>query len=169
MSGPMLRDIHVPAASWWPPAPGWWLVATLVLLLALGVAWLVRRRAVRAPLRAALAEVDAIEAAWRSCHDAGAAVDAASRLLRRVARRVDPGIAARAGTPWRQFVDHYARDPAARATLDRLLDARFRRAADTDVPALCRALRGWCRAALATGGAAARAPSAAVLHGVPGR
>ena len=33
----LLRDIHEPLApSWWPPAPGWWLVA-LVLLAA--VAW----------------------------------------------------------------------------------------------------------------------------------
>lgn len=35
-----LRDIHLPqAVHWWPPAPGWWIVAALVLALTI---WLVR-------------------------------------------------------------------------------------------------------------------------------
>lgn len=40
-----LRDIHLPqTGGFWPPAPGWWFLAfILLLLIALGV-WLVRRR-----------------------------------------------------------------------------------------------------------------------------
>ena len=56
-----LHDIH-PAAepSWWPPAPGWWLLAALLLaLLAYGVhRWRVRQRRL-APLRAAERELSA--------------------------------------------------------------------------------------------------------------
>lgn len=59
-----LRDIHVPAEpSWWPPAPGWWLVAGLCLAAAL---WLARRWQARrqrhAPLRQAQALYEELHA-----------------------------------------------------------------------------------------------------------
>lgn len=39
-AGLSLHDIHLPApVGWWPPAPGWWLVALLSLLL---LGWLLR-------------------------------------------------------------------------------------------------------------------------------
>ncbi|MEN6540794.1 MAG: DUF4381 family protein, partial [Mizugakiibacter sp.] len=42
-AGPILRDIHLPVVGGWPPAPGWWLCAALLLaLFALGARWLRR-------------------------------------------------------------------------------------------------------------------------------
>ncbi len=39
-----LRDIHLPTAvSWWPPAPGWWIVLGLCLLALLLLVWLIKR------------------------------------------------------------------------------------------------------------------------------
>lgn len=39
-----LRDIHLPEPiSWWPPAPGWWILLFISLLLCFAV-WLIYRR-----------------------------------------------------------------------------------------------------------------------------
>lgn len=57
-----LKDIHLPEpVGWWPPAPGWWILAALFLaLLVIGIRWLVRRYRYRAAMREALAELKQI-------------------------------------------------------------------------------------------------------------
>lgn len=154
-AGPALRDIHLPSAAWWPLAPGWWLLAALVLVIGvLGAAWFVSRRR-HGALRALLREIDALELAHARAADSARLADQASRVLRRVARRVDPSAASANGSTWRAFVHQYARDDATRQALDALLDARFRPTPGLDAATLCAALRAWSRAALRT---RARAP-----------
>lgn len=161
MNGPVLRDIHLPAASWWPPAPGWWALLALLVVLAMGIAWWARRRARGGLLRAALREVDTLAAAHAVDGDDARLADGASRLLRRVALRVDPAAAAQDGAAWAAFVHAYARDDATRRTLDTLAVQRFRAQPALAAPALLQALRNWCRAALAV-----RAPTP--FHGKGG-
>ncbi len=50
-----LRDVHAPLdPSWWPPAPGWWVLTLLALCLMVWAAWrLLQAWHHRAPLRAA--------------------------------------------------------------------------------------------------------------------
>lgn len=146
--GPMLCDIHLPPAAWWPLAPGWWLLAALVLLLAVAGIWLAKRRVRRRPLAVALREIDRLAATFTRDGGTAALVDGASRLLRRVARRIDPVAASASGEAWRAFVHANTRDPAARSALDALLDARFRARPALDAQALLSALRTWCRGAL---------------------
>ena len=79
-----LRDIHLPeAVAFWPPAPGWWVVAgALLLALCLGWAWWRRRR--RSVRRLALRELDLLQRDFqeRDCLDDLAA--GLSILMRRV-------------------------------------------------------------------------------------
>lgn len=152
-NGPVLRDIHLPPAAWWPLAPGWWMLLALVVLSAVFGAWWCMRRARRRPRVAALREVDALAAAFARDGDAGRLADGASRLLRRVARSIDPAAAARDGEAWRAFLHAHARGAAEREALDGLVDARFRAQPRLDAPALLATLRAWCRSALADGGA----------------
>lgn len=147
-SGPVLRDIHLPPAAWWPLAPGWWLLALGLIFVLAGFAlwWWVWQRGHL--LHSVMREIDAIEAAHAANGDAARLADHASRLLRRVARRVDPAAAAQGGEAWRAFLHHHAHDPATRKALDDLADARFRAHPVLDAPALMAALRAWCRNAL---------------------
>lgn len=148
MNGPVLRDIHLPSAPWWPLAPGWWLLLGALVLLALGIAWWLRRQANHRPLRAALREVDALAASHAADGDDAGLADGASRLLRRIALRVDPSAAAQTGAAWSAFLAAHARDSNTRCALDALAVQRFRAQPSLDAPALLVALRTWCRDAL---------------------
>jgi len=80
-----LRDIHLPEPmSWWPPAPGWWGVAALLLALGLLASWLLRRRRARTS-RLALRELARIEADFGAGADRTRLAGELSALLRRVA------------------------------------------------------------------------------------
>lgn len=149
--GPVLRDIHLPPAGWWPPAPGWWGVAALVVLAACAVVWLSWRRARQRTRRAAFREIDSLAAAYARDGDMARLAEGASRLLRRVARLVDPDAASFSGDAWRSFLHRYARDAETQAALDRLLATRYRARPVVEAPALLAALRGWCRSALPGG------------------
>lgn len=165
--GPVLRDIHVPPAPWWPPAPGWWLLAALAVVVAACIVWWLWRRTQGRPLRAVLREIDAMELAYSSDGDDARLADEASRLLRRVARRVAPSVASSDGEAWRTFVHANARDAATREALGEMLAARFRAHPVLEAPKLFAALRVWCRCALRQ--APPRLPNAARLSPAPRR
>jgi Domain of unknown function (DUF4381) len=97
-------DHPPPSAGRWPPAPGWWVVLTLtLLLLAFVILWSHRRDPFRASRRAALREIRCIE---KSSADEIMAAQALQSLMRRYAiaifglRRV----ARLTGESWLRFV-----------------------------------------------------------------
>ena len=158
MNGPLLRDIHLPPAHWWPPAPGWWLLAALLLLGAAGIAWGFRYMARCKPARVVMREIEALEAAHARDGNTALLADAASQLMRRVARRIAPDVAAQTGAAWNAFVRSHTPDETTRHALDALASERFRAQPMLDVPALLLALRAWCRSAL-------RARASTPFHG----
>jgi len=106
-----LHDIHLPAAvSWWPPAPGWWVVLVLVLFAA-GLVYMLYARRRRNRWRAkALAELARLRdaAPERLLRDL-------SVLLRRVAISRFPrhDVAALTGEAWLAFLDRSLGDAEA--------------------------------------------------------
>ncbi len=100
-----LRDVHLPPSpSWWPLAPGWWLVIAVVVLVvgSSWVWWWRRRQRQRQRQRRWLAAFDAELARATTPAQRLAAV---SVLLRRAARRVDPQADRLQCEAWLQFLD----------------------------------------------------------------
>ena len=102
-SAHQLRDIHLPdPIGWWPPALGWWLLAGLLIVLAVTV-WLVRRYLRRRALpRAARAELEQLRLGYAGDADAQALLAGVSTWLRRVALQYFPRaeVAGLTGEAW---------------------------------------------------------------------
>ena len=104
-----LRDIHLPVpVSWWPPAPGWWLLAVLVPVIVLGMYIMVRRRQRNAWRRSALIELTQLRQQYQSQPSTPQIiVNGLSVLLRRVAISYYPReeVAMLSGDKWLAFLE----------------------------------------------------------------
>jgi hypothetical protein len=107
-----LRDIHLPGPiGWWPPAPGWWMLAVLVLVgIALFGFHYYRARHKRAALRA----VTRVRAALEQGAEPVACLQFLSTILRRFAMTSvartrsasrDLDVAGLIGDRWLEFLD----------------------------------------------------------------
>lgn len=140
-----LRDIHMPPPpGLWPPAPGWWFVATVVALIA--AAWWIRRHRRRAPLRAALRELEALSRRFAGPKDAVALASGISRLLRRYAvwRFPDCAAAGLTDADWLAFLDARGGKGAFSAGPGAVLvSLPYRATGNADVTALVALARRW--------------------------
>lgn len=141
-----LADIHLPEpVSFWPPAPGWWVLAVL-LLIALVVAgrWWQRRHAQRQIYQHASAELERCMQAYRQQQETPEQakldyLNSVNSVLRRVALVHFPGSnAASLGGP--EWVDFIRKNGDSSRLDDDLASAlsfgRFQTHCDVDVDAL---------------------------------
>ena len=152
-----LRDLHLPAEiSWWPPAPGWWLLLGLAGIGVLVLTVFARKaRAGNAARRAALRVLDDYAGDYRRHRNPVILATQVSALLRRVMLAYAPRseVAGLTGRDWLEWLDRdlddvtfaggagrlllelpyrnpdtlVADDPAADDKIDALLDAVRRR------------------------------------------
>ncbi len=148
-----LRDIQLPEAiGWWPPAPGWWLLAALLLSGVLGAAWLFWRRRRSRLHSAALAELAAIERDYADHGDGHRCARRLSGLARRLALAFAPERSAAAtGTQWLGILEQLSGQPLPPQLSPVLLEAPYsrERAADLEADAYTATLahlRGWLEA-----------------------
>jgi hypothetical protein len=127
-----LRDLHLPdGITFWPLAPGWWIVIAL-LLIGLGIMlqrWL-RARARGAARRHALRQLDVIVSDYDVHRDLIAFGANLSELLRRTMLAYAPrsNVAGLTGEEWLGWLDHDLAQPVfANGPGRQLLDLPYRR------------------------------------------
>ena len=143
-----LRDIHHPAMiETWPPAIGWWLLATLALVALLAVmVWLFRRWYANKYRRDAMAELAHLADTWQSEQDDLRYVESLQLLLKRVALTRFPrqDVASLTGEAWVRFLDQStgSHDFTIGAT-EALIDGNYRTDVSIDVDELQTAAALW--------------------------
>ncbi len=145
-----LRDIHLPDASlWWPPAPGWWIAAVLLLVLGLLAPWLIRRLRYKPVNRLSLGELETIRNGFNSGQGKNDVIKDTAALLRRtlIAYRGREGFAASTGNAWTaQLQALVAGEKFSQAQLELLGHHRYQRDSDCDIEELLQACERWMRA-----------------------
>lgn len=103
-----LADIHLPnGVSWWPLAPGWWILLGIAILVIIGLLVWRKRKARNAYRLVARHELTTIYAAYEQSKDAATYLQALSVLLRRTALTAYPTQfnASIKGKEWLQWLD----------------------------------------------------------------
>lgn len=147
-----LRDIHLPPpVSLWPPAPGWWLLAALLLIVAIGLPLWLWLRHRRRHWRWAKAELATIEKTLAAGADVRPLLLALASLLRRRALAIEPAsaVAVLQGEAWQGYLCAGRRGLTAEqagwlATALYLPPAALNQLA-IDRPALLKAVRRWLK------------------------
>ena len=120
-----LRDIHLPAPiSWWPPAPGWWLLAAFIVAILCGLFVWYRRRQRDGWRRNALTELARLRQQYAEQSTAAHnIVSELSVLLRRVAISCFPRaeVAMLSGDKWLAFLDRNLDESPFQSEQGRLL------------------------------------------------
>jgi len=122
-----LRDIHLPEiVGWWPPAPGWWLIAAVGLGL-IGFMWFRYRQRYRE--RAALKGLKRALAALDKGQEPVQCLQQMSMTMRRFAMSVSSNvqpIGGLTGEGWLQFLDsRWGRDVFSRGVGRALIVAPY--------------------------------------------
>ncbi len=145
-----LRDIHLPVpVSDWPPAPGWWVLAFLVIFLTLYFLYRLRERwQANRYRREALRQLESLYREWQETGDEKQFLSDYQRLLKRAALtrypRVD--VASLTGEAWVDFLDRSSGSTEfSMGQGQTLVDGNYAPDRDIDVPALNTLGEFWIR------------------------
>jgi len=144
-----LRDIHLPEpVSWWPPAPGWWILICLAILLLTWIVWLYRRRSqyLKSTTYQAKIQLQVLREDYSNQGDSLKLVRDLSALLRRICLSVYPRSesASLTGKEWLAFLDQsVSGEPFLKGSGRVLVDAPYQRNPDIEADSLLSLCQEW--------------------------
>lgn len=129
-----LRDIHLPEpVGWWPPAPGWWLLAVFIPLIIGLLFWLYKKLTKKTAIKAARKQLLQIKQSKDST--SREKLQAISSLFRRVAISIAGryNCAGLTGQEWLDYLDRTGNCSTFKEGIGHLLiDAPYRQSVPTD-------------------------------------
>lgn len=144
-----LRDIHAaPLAPWWPPAPGWWVLALLLLVL---MGWIGRRLLARAKTsqrrKQMLGWVDFLNVMVDPVNEPQAYLSTLNRIFKLVALKAFPGqqCVAMSGTKWVEFLSGKLKNEHSVESLSVLATGPFDPKPEFDPVAMSALARVWIK------------------------
>jgi len=111
-----LRDIHLPdAISWWPPAPGWWILLAVIICTILSI-FIARRIYIKKQLKRDIhSELDKIKNTFQQTQNQSQLAKSLSVLLRRASISYYSGTknngAGLTGQQWLSWLDNTTEHP----------------------------------------------------------
>lgn len=148
-----LKDIHMPPPpESWPPAPGWFILTALAVIVLVALAWWLFRRWKRNRYRReAMRELESLLAQYHRTEHGAAYLEGYAALLKRIALTRYPRetVANLTAEAWVGFLDKSARtDEFSMGAGQVLIAGNYRPPADTeviDVPQLHRLAKHWIK------------------------
>lgn len=142
-----LRDIHgAPDVPWWPPAPGWWVLAALLLFVLFLLVRNARQRyRVRQRRQRLLSHIEWIETAVDPNAAPGQFLSDLNRIFKIVALRAFPesSCAELRGPDWVRFISEKLPDANDRQGLEALAEGPWQKSPEFEAAKLMDLAKRW--------------------------
>ena len=142
-----LRDIHLAGEpSWWPLAPGWWIVIVLSLLaLYFSWKWYVKAKTRRLPAKITLQKLESVFHQWQADNDDRQYLTQANTTIKQFCMHLfgRQQIASLHSDNWLDFLQQQSSSTLSHETLSTLGKARYQSHIEADVAGIHKQLCSW--------------------------
>jgi len=140
-----LRAPQTPEAiSWWPLAPGWWIVAVLMLALVsyAAIKWRQNRQK-NNYRRSAATMLDAYYSDWQQQPNDGNYLLAANSVIKRACLHFDTASRKLSGKDWVNYLNALSKNDLSKATKTALSNGLYQKQPKADIETVHRDLKAW--------------------------